>query len=436
MFNVSTRLVLLLGGLHCATGAVAADLMEIYRAALQSDPVYQARISANLASQENRPQAMAGLLPNASLGANTGFNEQDSSRSNTSSRYNSHGYSLSITQPVFRWDRWIQLEQADYTIKQANAELDNERQSLIVRVAQAYFQVLGAQDNLEFAKKTKEAIARQLEQARQRFDVGLIAITDVEEAKAQYDLAVADEITAVNDVENAWEAMQEITGLGPTELSRLQDDMSLLSPDPEDIDAWTNIALEQSYSLKAAIYASHAAREEINRRRAGHLPTLDLVGGRDYSSSGGGSFGASRTRTDSIALQLNMPIFSGGATVSSTRQAAHQYQQSLDTVEQVRRSVQRQTRESYLGALASIARVTALKQSLKSTETALEATEAGFLAGTRTTVDVLDAQRNTFRAIRDYQRARYDYILNYVSLKQAAGTLAEEDVQAINTRLQ
>lgn len=415
--------------------AGAFDLWQAYELALANDPEYQAAQAANRATQEQLPQARAGLLPNINLEANTSYNNRDSSGAvnpfTNEAEFNSHGYTLSLNQPIFRKDRWIQLDQADLQIKQANALLDTAHQDLMQRITTQYLQVLRAQDDLEFVRKTKEAIGRQLNQAEQRFEVGLIAITDVEEAKAAFDLAVTDEIRAENALDSAYEALREIIGEYHRALDGFKAELPLDRPDPQDIDAWTATALEQNLNLQAARFGADIAREEIRRLTAtGHYPTVDAFASRGFSSQN--SRGDVNQMTDTIGIQVAVPLYSGGFASSRVREARHQYQEAQDQVEQARRAAQRQARDAYLGVLADISRVQALKQSLVSTETALRATEAGFQVGTRTTVDVVNAQVDRFRAARDLAAARYDYVLNSLRLKFAAGTLSPEDIAYFN----
>lgn len=425
--------------LGASAAAPAADLLDVYRMALESDPQFAAAQAGNRAAQESRPQARAGLLPNLSLDGDTFYNDQRLKRPEAvagrsrSADYNSYGYSLSLVQPVFRWDRWIQLGQADSRVSQANAELDAAAQDLIVRSAERYFDVLAAIDNLEFATTTKEAFSQQLNQAEQRFEVGLIAITDVEEAKAGRDLAVTEEIRAKNRLENAYEALRELVGEDIRDLALLKEEVPLLRPDPDDTDRWTRTALDQNRQLAAATFAAKIAQDEIKRRQAGHYPTVDLVAARDYQSqSDSVSFGENDSYLDSIGVQLNLPLYQGGLVSSQTEQARHEYQQALEELEATRRGTYRQTRESFLGVSDSISGVNALRQALTSTQKALEAIEAGFQVGTRTSVDVLNAQRNTYESVRDYKNAQYGYILSTLRLKQAAGTLAPEDLVPVN----
>jgi outer membrane protein len=424
-----------------SVAAPAEDLYEIYELALGNDPEFLAAGAANRAAQELRPQARAGLLPNFGLQGDTFGNEQDLREANLATsvgrrNFNSSSIGVQLRQPLYRMDRWIALDQATNNVSAADAEFEFARQSLMLRVAQRYFNVLRAQDTLTFALAEQEAFAQQLEQSQQRFEVGLIAITDVEEAKAGADLSRARVIQAENALDNAREALREVTGRYHEVLKGLGEEMPLALPEPADIDAWTENALQQSLQIKQQSINTQTAKLEIKRQEAGHLPTVDLVG--DHFRSKGGSSALSRTTswTSRIGLELAVPIYSGGSVVSRTRESRHQYQQTLDQLEQIRRSVQRQTRDSFLGIASGISRVDALAQAVTSTRAAVEAIEAGFQVGTRTTVDVLNAQRNLFEAKRDYADARYTYVVDILTLRQASGSLREENLQLINTWLE
>lgn len=417
----------------------AADLVSIYKLAEKNDPSYLQEIASHRATLESRPQALSQLLPSVSLSAETTRLDQDISLSGGFGtggevNFNRRGYTLSVTQPIFRRDRFIALDQADSEINQAEAELTQAQQDLIVRISERYFDILASQDNLEFAQAEVKSLSRQLEQANQRFEVGLSAITDVQEAQAGYDLAVAQEIQAENAIDNAREAMREFTGDYITAFDGLGDTMSLVRPEPETIDSWTQLSLEQNLGVIAANHATETARREIKRQSAGHYPTLDLVAAQDYNSSGG-RFGTNKTHTSSVGLELNIPIYSGGSVSSQTREAHENYNIAIQSLEQARRSAQRLTREAYLGVISGISQVKALKQAVVSSETALEATEAGFEVGTRTAVDVVASQRTTSEARRNYSQAKYDYILDTIRLKQAAGSLSPDDLELINTWL-
>jgi len=417
----------------------AEGLVDVYKLATESDPAIRAAKAALQAQLEAKPQARGLRLPTISFSAGTTENRQDIDKPASSAgtfSYDSNSYTLSLTQPIYHREHLVQLRQADAQVAQADANYRAAEQELMVRAAQRYFEVLSAMDELEFARAEKKAVGRQLEQTEKRFEVGLTAITDVHEAKARYDSTVALEIAAENQLSNSREALYEVTGQYLEKLRPLMEGTPLVPPDPKDIEEWASTALKQNLTLIAAQYAADIAAEEIKRQRAGHYPTLDLVGSRDYADSGGGRFGASETTTDSISLQLTVPIYQGGIVSSKVREAAHLKVESMEKLEQQRRAALRSTREAYLGVVAAISRVNALKQALVSSQSALEATQAGFEVGTRTIVDVLVALRETFRASRDYAQARYDYILGTLRLKQGAGILDANDLEKIDGWLQ
>ena len=418
--------------------AGAIDLLEVYRLAVANDPEYLSAGSANRAAQEQTPQARSRLLPGLSLSANSDFNHEKTRQAGAfggagTTRYNGNSFRLSLTQPIYRKDLLIGLNQADTRVRQSNAEFAFALQELMLRAAERYFDALRAVDNLEFLRSERDANERQLEQSRQRFEVGLIAVTDVEEAKAGFDLAYAQVIEAEIAVDNAWEALRELTGvyLDLVTLKPLSKDTPLTPPEPNNVDEWTGIALAQNPRLLAALLAAQTAQIEIRRQEAQHLPTLDLVASHDMTQSGG-RFGDTDIVTSSIGVQLNLPIYQGGEVLSRTRESRHLHQQSVDDLERQRRITQRQTRDAFRGVISGISRVQALMQAVVSTQAALGAIESGFQAGTRTSVDVLNAQRDLFRAKRDFSESRYDYILDILRLEQAAGVLGEDDLTEVN----
>ena len=434
--------LLLLVGMHAGVVNAATTLVELFDISLETDPEYQGAVATNLAAQELSPQARSFLLPNLSAGGDVRHNYADVRRSGTgptgSTDWGDQRADITLTQPVYHRDLWIQLEQASLRTQQANAEFAFARQELMLRVAERYFDVLGGRDTLAFAEAALEAFGQQLKQAQQRFEVGLIAITDVEEAQSGFDLATADVIKAENDVDNFREALREVTGLYTTDLASLGEAMPLVSPDPADINQWTETALRQNLQIMAARHASANAKEEIDRIASGHYPTLDLVGRTQYFNSDGGIGGiatGSRVIDGQIGLELNIPIYQGGLVVSQTRESRHIYQQSLDDLERRRRAVQRQARAAYLNLGSNISRVKAFIQAVKSTKSAREAIDAGFQVGTRTSVDVLNAERRVFQALSELAVERYDYIINRLTLKQAAGTLSETDMEQVNSWL-
>ncbi|MBD3635693.1 MAG: TolC family outer membrane protein [Methylophaga sp.] len=416
----------------------AEDLMDVFSLSLKSDPQLLAEAASRLAVGELDDQAMANFLPQVDLSATTNKTWVDASAQNFGGQtdYNNHGYTLSLVQPIYRRENFVQKNQAEIAIDGATASYAVAEQSLILRVAERYFAVLGAEDDLTFALAEKEAIAKQLEQIQQRFDVGMATITDVTEAQAAFDLASAAVIEAENALANANEQLRETTGKYVDDLAELEEESPLVSPEPASINDWSETALAQNPSIMVARANVNTAEQNIELQKSGHYPSLDLVAQKNYDSQSDGNFsGSSKTHTDVIGIQLNIPIYEGGAVVSRTREASYRLDEAMQNEEQQRRFVTRQTRESFNGVISGISRVQALKQAVVSNEKALESTQAGYEVGTRTTVDVLNARRNLFSARRDYARSRYDYILNTLRLKQAAGIVTVEDLQQINTWL-
>jgi outer membrane protein len=421
--------------------AAADDLLSIYRLAQQSDPRLKAAEAAHAAALEAVPQAIAVLLPDISLGADISrdrfHNRKPEPGENENSYATNRAYSAQLRQSLYSRERFVQLAQADSRVAQADAEWLAARQDLITRTATRYFLVLGAMDNLDFVIADKEAIGRTLEQAKQRFEVGLTAITDVYEAQARYDQAVSDEINARKLLDDAKEALRELTGEKPRDLEVLQVEIPLLEPEPTDTEQWVSMAVEQNPLLLAARAATEVARQEIQVQRSGHYPTVDLTADYSRRNNDFGGLGIPLNRNDSgIGVELSMPLYQGGLVVSQTRQARDQFTQTQEEQVQQRREIERQSRNSYRGVLTDISKVKALKQAVLSGEKALEASQAGFEVGTRTIVDVLDSQRDLLSSRRDHARSRYDYLLDTLRLKQAAGIVDESDVEDINTLLE
>ena len=428
--RTTTNLGLLVAALLIAAPgqgrAAANDLVSIYQLALTSDPDFLAAAAANRAAHERPAQAQAALRPN--LSTRFDLNADDEAEFG-------NVFTLSLTQPVYRRELRIAVDQADIRLAQANLRYASARQELMLRASQRYFGVLRAVDELSFAQATKEAFGQQLKQSRQRFDVGLIAATDVEEAQAGFDRARARVIGAENGLDSAREALREVTGEYHRDLALLGPNLTLAVPDPADIDEWTSLALHQSLDVDAADLEARHAREEIRRREAGRLPTFDMTGA--YTRRSGALFRLSPSHggSGSLGLQLRFPLYQGGRVLSSTREGLHLHQQALEAHERAKRNAQRQTREAFLGVKSGISQVEALAQAVRSAESAKAAIEAGFQVGTRTSVDVLNAERDLFGAKRDHAAARYDYILNVLRLKRFAGTLSEEDLVTVNTWL-
>lgn len=434
---------LLLALLAAASLASAAhtDLLGALDAAEQSDPLYRQAQQQALAIAEEIPQARAQLwLPNINFTAGISHVEQTLSggfslaSSDNSPTYANKEYRINLAQPVYHHDRYVLLRQADKRLRQAQYEVLAARQDLMLRVAERYFNQLAAHDSLVFAKAETESLKSQLDQAQQRFEVGLIAITDVQEAQAGYDRAQAAQIGAENEVENANEALREVTANYDLDLAPLGEGLPLVVPEPLDIERWTATALERNLSLSAATMAADIAHQEIRRQYAGHYPSLDIVGGHSFNKQGG-RFGNLSLDQNDIGIQVTVPLYEGGQVVSRTRAAEHQSNAALERLEQTRRAVHRETRQAYLGVVTKISSVKAFAQAVVSSQTALESTHAGFEVGTRTAVDVVAAERSLYQSKRDFSRARYDYIIETLRLKKAAGSLQPEDLMATNSWL-
>ena len=417
----------------------ASDLLEVYSLAQINDPTIQAAREGQLATQEAIPQARAQFLPVLNASAShfayhqAGTNATGTMPQNSGdSHYNQSLYGLTLNQPIFYYQQWIQLSTAAAQVKQANATYAAAEQDLIVRTVQRYFNVLKARDTLKFSKANRSQLSKILEQTQLKFKVGLIAITDVQIARAQYDTALAQEISNENELANQKELLREITGQPIETFSFVRENLTLKSPEPADPEKWVMTAVDQNFALEAARFGAEASRMGVKTTEAGHLPTLNINSNLNRSTS---YQGAPSTTKSNVGLQVNMPLFSGGTISSKTRQAVHTYEQTQKQLETLYRKTESNTRQAYRGVLTQISQVAAQKQAIISTDSALKATEASFNVGTRTIVDVLTAQTNLIQAQQNYANARYDYIIQSVLLKQAAGTLCPEEIQHINAWL-
>lgn len=435
--NLNAALLLIGSLLAMLCGqAQADDLVSTYQLALDSDPQYQAAVEAHRAALEVIPQSRAALLPNIAITGDVSRNRFDQRNSSDTSYSTNQTYSVGLRQALYQRERFLQLEQADNRVVQADAQLVAAQQDLLLRVATRYFLVLGAQDNVAFVEADKEAIARTLDQAQQRFDVGLAAITDTLEAQARYDIAVSDAINAERLLDDTREALRELSGELPIAPEVLKAEIPLITPEPVDQDAWVAAALEQNPLVLAARAATEVAKQEIQVQNSGHYPSLDMVADYSYRDTEFGGFTPLERNDSAIGLQLSLPLYEGGLVSSQTRQSRYQYNQAREEQEKQRRATERQTRDNYRGIISGISKVSALKNAVISNEKAVEAAETGFEVGTRAVVDVLDAQRELLRARRDHARSRYDYLLDTLRLKQAAGILHETDLVQVNNLLE
>jgi len=405
----------------------AADLREVYEQAKTYDSTYRAAQFDLEAAGKRVPLARSAFRPQLTFGGEVGLSTL---ADDGLGPYEESALSLTLNQTLYNRANSKLLDQAELGVLQAEAQYAAVGQTLILRVATAYFDVLRAQANVEFSQSELQAISRQKEQAERRFDVGLVPITDVRSAQAQYDLAVAQEIAASNQLSTAQEALLLISGVETELLTPLADDLPLTPPDPADIDAWVTLADDQNLELVIAQLATESSNAQVSIERANRYPTLDLIG--SAASTTTEQFGRNDADIAEIKLQLRLPILTGGRVNAQVAQARAEALSAEQQLISQQRATTQQTRDAYRGVQASIARVRALRQALVSTQKSAEATEAGFRAGTRTSVETLQALRDTYSARSDFSGARYDYIINTLNLKAASGTLTEDDIFAIN----
>ena len=428
--------------LFLAGGAGAEDLVQIYREAQRSDPVFTAARHTLEAGRERLPQGRALLLPTLNLSGSatrsrTDTEFRDAAVPNTIRSPDQVGYTLSLNQPIFRMQNVIQYRQADHQVRQAEATFGQAYQDLIVRTAQSYFDVLAAQDTLALVRAQKEATAEQLAQAKRNFEVGTATITDTHEAQARYDLNSAQEIAALNDLESKRRALQILTGREIAELTPLRPDIRLSPPNPPDMAAWVDIAEKNAFPIQIAEAAAEVAALEARRSTAAHLPTLDFVathGQTGASATSDSSVGRDTTNTV-IGLQLAMPLFQGGALTSRDRETAALSLRAKEDLENARRNAVLSTRQNYLLVSNGISLIAALEQALVSSQSALDSNRLGYEVGVRINIDVLNAQQQVFQTRRDLLVARYNTITNSLRLKAAAGALRDEDLEEVNRAL-
>ncbi len=445
-------LLLTLGALALSGPAHSASLLEIYQQALQSDPQVHEAEARRLAAFEAKPQARGVLLPQIQATADWSQTNVDGANfsylNNATTTFDSDrtdtNWGISLRQSLFRGDQIVNLKRADKTVTKAEAVREAAQQDLIVRVAQRYFDVLAAEDRLTSINADREAIARQLEQAKQRFEVGLIAITDVQESQAAYDQSVASEIGAKRSLATAREYLREITGEYASELDAPGEDFPLSNPEPNNETSWVDLSLSQNLNLVASRLDERLARDEISYRRNGHYPSVELLFRTNENTSEGEVFSSNPLFGDStnfpddtssmtsVTVQFSVPLFAGGANTSRVKEAVYLHRASREQLQRVTLETERQARDAYLGVLSEISRVRALEQAVASSRTALQATQAGYEVGTRTIVEVLNSQFALYAAITNYYQSRYDYIMNALRLKQAAGSLQVQDLEQID----
>ncbi|MFN3579925.1 MAG: TolC family outer membrane protein [Pseudomonas sp.] len=430
----------LLAGL---TGPALAktDLLTVYEEALANSADLAAARADSMARQEALPQARSQLLPNIGVGAGAAREHIDVDGAGSDS-YNTHYYQASLTQPLFRADRWFNYQAAKSVSEQARLEFSATQQGLILEVAQVYFNILRASDDLATARAEEEAFERQLDQARERFDVGLSARTDVLEALAGFDSSRAARLTAQTNLDVSYQALTRLTNREHALLVGMSHDLPVLPPVPADIQQWVNTAAEQNLGLQASRLSVTSASETLRSSRSAYAPAVDAFvrynnshGGANFGGSAGdptaGAGGSGRggdTELTSFGVELTLPLFTGGATTSQVRESTYRLTQAEHQSESQLRQVVENTRNLYRTVTSSVEEVEARRQAIISAKAALDATQTGYEVGTRNVVDVLEAQRNLFRSVRDYNTVRYNYIIDNLSLKQSAGTLSPEDL--------
>ncbi len=411
--------------------AYAQDLLELLDIAYKEDRAYQAAVASNKSVKVGEEIADAGYYPTIAFDASANAVDLDRDSGVNDGSSSNEKMAVSLVQPLYNRNLGIASDSAVLSSGKSDADLLLAKQDLVVRLASAYFEVLAALDTRTFVEADKKAIARQLDQAQQRFDVGLIAITSVHEAQAAYDQSIANEIAVNNRVDNAYEALREIVGELELSLDILSDKAKFDSPDPSSLQEWSTLALQQNPGVLSAKQASELSLKNIELQRNGHYPTLNLVGSQTYyndsNTASSGDYDQSL-----VGLSFNLPLYEGGGVDASVKQAQLDFETAQYNLEKTQRSVTRQVKDAYRGVVASISKIKALEAVRVSAKSALDATEAGYEVGTRTIVDVLNAQRNLFEALNNYADARYQYMVNLLSLKQAAGTLSQADVEYVN----
>jgi outer membrane protein len=412
----------------------ADGLLDAYRLAAQNDPRLQAAEAGLKASQEGRKATRSTLLPRISASGETGY---ISTEQTVTEKGNRQSYSLDLTQEIFNYGNSISRSQSDSSLAEAETSYENARQDLMVRLAQSYFGALLAEDIFDLTRTEKNAIAVQLDLAKQRYDAGMVAMSDVHDAQAAYDLAVAQELQREEEARNSLERLSEITGQPHTALKPLRADYPLPPPEPADLSAWLEKSQDLNPALQAARHRTKTAELEIQRQNAGHYPTVNVLMQHAYTDN---SYllnpdDAIPVTASYAAVRLNLPIYEGGRVTAQTDQARYRYQQASQEEERTRRDIQRQLKNAFHLLESGRKRVNTLELAVAAAQKALDATEAGFEAGVRDMTDVLNAQRALYRDQQELAGARYDYVLNLFNLKKQGGVLSEGDIEQLSAWL-
>lgn len=418
------------------------NLEEIYELALKNDPLLKAAEATYRAGKENKAQGRAGLLPTLSISGSSNWNEYRV-LDQIIDQYNSNNYSGRLSQPVFRMDKWFQFKRGKSLSDSAQAEFGYQQQETMIRVASAYFNVLNSIDSLNAARAEEKAIGKQKDLAKKRFEVGLAAITEVQETQAAYDLTVVSRISREAQLDSARETLNSIVGKEITLLSPLKENFEISLPDPLDRESWVTLGLKNNLQLKSAKFQREAAKHSARAATSNHLPQIDIVGRVTKSTSKQGKFGGFiqnplfgvEQDTRQYSIQFNLPLYAGGSISSARRQAFANYDRAKEQTIYTERSIIRDVRSNHFGVQTQVANVTARKQALASAESALEATQIGYEVGSRNTVDLLDSQKRLFQAQRDYASSRYEYIIAMLRLKASVGSLNPGDLISISNRM-
>ena len=420
-----------------APSSASETIFQIYNLAVENDPTLSAATSVFSASKENTKYARGGLLPEIGLIAEMGRTREDvdvaEGATGTSglTYFDNNKINLRLKQPLYRKDLFSEIDIADAESQAAASEYKLARQNLIVRLTEAYFEVLYAVDNKTFADAEEQAIGKQLQNIKRRYKVGKSTITDLQEAQASHDLAIAQVIIAQDDYEDSLEGLTQLTGLQHSNIAGLSPSFEPGKLEPANLAYWVKLAEENNKKLQADRHSIQALRYQIENEKSGHYPKLDLVA-RYRLTESGGRFGDSEVDDRSIMLRLNVPIYQGGQISSKSRTASINLNEAKDRLRSTHRSVMRETRKSYRTVMSSLNRISALKQAVASAETALAMITKGYKVGTRTNVDVLDAQREVYKVYRDYSADKYNYTINYILLKNLTGTLSQDDLAFID----
>jgi outer membrane protein len=446
-------LAVLIASAFVSLNVSAADLIQVYQQALSNDAIYASARASAAAGRERITQGRAGLLPTVGITGSSIKSDREGSPWNegqlvtnpvtnlpsrvvgVATNERTTEYTIALTQPLFRWDRWQTYQQSKLQQAISEAQFAQAQQDLITRVAQAYFDVLAAQDKLESIRAQKTAVTEQLASAKRNFEVGTQTITDTHEAQAAYDLVIAQEFAAVNDLDNKRNALQAIIGTEPGALAPLKSGIALVPPSPANVDPWVSSAESQNYGVAVSQLQVELAKRDISKNRAGHYPTLDLVASSSRIDTGGRANISGVNRNSGIGVQFSVPIFNGFAVTSRVREAIALEDKARNELEANRRQAALQARQSYLGVNSGMAQIKALEAAEVSSQSALESNKLGYQVGVRINIDVLNAQRQLYQTRTDLSRARYDTILSGLRLKAASGTLRESDLAAVNALL-